>query len=128
VIGHRAVRLVALAAVGLLAATGGLTGCTDRSSPESPLRITISSAGAYTRLTLHAAPQLKFNARVAPALELADRTVVRFGAGRLSADSAYFAEPPSALVPGRHEAVHGTLRVSVCEAGAQVCRSLTVKL
>ena len=121
-------RLVALAAAGLVAASGSLAGCTDRSSPDGPLRVTTSPAGADTRLSLHAAPHLKINARVAPALELADHSVIRFGAARLSPDSAYFAEPPSALLAGRHETVHGTLRASVCDVGVQVCRSIAVKI
>ena len=121
-------RLLALAPVGLVAALGVLAGCTDQPRTDAPLRVTISPAGADTRLSLHAAPNLEINARVAPALELADHSVVRFGAARLSPDSAYFAEPPSALLAGRHETVHGTLRASVCEVGAQVCRSLTVEM
>ncbi|HKT61401.1 MAG TPA: hypothetical protein VJQ46_15205 [Gemmatimonadales bacterium] len=122
------VGLLALAAVGLAAASGSLAGCSGTSRDEAPLRVAAAPAGADTRLTLHAAPNLKINARVVPALELTDRSVVRFGAGRLTADSAYFAEPPSALLTGRHDAVHGTLRASVCEVGAQVCRSLVVEI
>jgi hypothetical protein len=121
-------RLVALAAAGLVTISGGIAGCADRSGPDALLRVTTAPAGADTRLSLHAAPHLEINARVAPALELPDHSVVRFGAARLSADSAYFAEPPSALLTGRHETVHGTVRASVCEVGARVCRSLTVQI
>jgi hypothetical protein len=120
--------LVALAVAGLVTISGGVAGCADRSGPDGLLRVTAAPAGADTRLSLHAAPHLKINARVAPALELTDHSVIRFGAARLSADSAYFAEPPSALLAGRHETVHGTVRASVCEEGARVCRSLTVKI
>lgn len=120
-------RLAALA-IGLGAATGSLATCAAPSRADAPLRVTTSSAGPDTRLTLVAAPHLKLNARVAPALELGDHAVVRFGTGRLTPDSSYFAEPPSALLPGRHPEVHGILRASVCEAGARVCRMLTVKI
>ena len=120
--------LAALTAAALLVTSGTIAGCTDSSRPDALLRVTTSPAGADTRLSLHAAPQLEINARVAPALELPNHSVVRFGAARLTADSAYFAEPPSALLAGRHETVHGTVRASVCEVGERVCRSLTLKI
>ncbi|MGN6392304.1 MAG: hypothetical protein ACTHM9_08680 [Gemmatimonadales bacterium] len=84
--------------------------------------------GADTRLTLEAAPHLKINARLAPSLELSNGTVLRFTVGRLTADSAYFAEPPSATLAGRHPAVHGTLRASVCRDDEQVCRSVSARI
>jgi hypothetical protein len=92
-----------------------------------PFRLTTSAAGADTRLTLLAAPGYKVNARLAPALELPDGTVLRFDAAR-TADSAYFAEPAHALLAGRHAQVHGTLRASVCRQDELVCRSLTLEL
>jgi hypothetical protein len=95
--------------------------------PAAPFRVTASAAGADTRLTLHAAPGYKVNARLAPALELPDGTVLRFDATR-TADSSYFAEPAHALLPGRHAQVHGTLRASVCRLDELVCRSLTLRL
>ena len=121
-------RLLALAATGLVAVSGSLAGCAPRPRGESPLRVTTSPAGPDTRLTLYAASHLEINARVAPALELRNHTVIRFRSDRLTADSAYFAGPPSALLVGRHDEVHGTLRASVCEVGARVCRSLVVEI
>ena len=70
-------RLVALAAAGLVTISGGIAGCADRSGPDALLRVTTAPAGADTRLSLHAAPHLKINARVAPALELTDHSVIR---------------------------------------------------
>jgi hypothetical protein len=84
--------------------------------------------GPDTRVTLHAGPHLKLNARLAPALETTGGRVLRFTGGRLTPDSAYFAEPPSALLPGRHDDVHGTLHVSMCQDDQLVCRSVTVEL
>jgi hypothetical protein len=95
--------------------------------PAAAFRVTTAAAGADTRLTLHAAPDYKVNARLAPALELPDGTVLRFDAAR-TADSAYFAEPAQALLAGRHARVHGTLRASVCRQDELVCRSLTLEL
>jgi hypothetical protein len=95
--------------------------------PPAPFRVTTTAAGADTRLTLLAAPGYKVNARLAPALELPDGTVLRFDAVRTS-DSSYFAVPARALLAGRHAQVHGTLRASVCRQDELVCRSLTLEL
>ena len=101
--------------------------CTPGTS-RGPFHLIAAAAGRDTRVTLVAEPGLKLNARIAPALELPDGSILRFGAARLTADSAYFAEPPSAVLAGRHERVHGTLRASVCREDEQVCRSLRVEL
>jgi hypothetical protein len=85
-------------------------------------------AGPNTRVTLHAAPHLKINAHLVPALELGDGTVLRFHTGLRTTDSAYYAEPPSAVLPGRHTRVHGTLRASVCRDDEQVCRAVKVEI
>ena len=94
----------------------------------APLRLTTAAVGPDTRVTLVPEAGLKVNARVAPALELPDGRILRFGDARLTADSAYFAEPASARLPGRHARVRGTLRASVCRADEQVCRILTIEL
>ena len=106
-------------ALAMLACGGG--------QPAAPFRVTTTAAGADTRLTLIAGPEYQVNARLAPALELADGTVLRFDAPR-TADSAYFAAPAHALLPGRHAQVHGTLRASVCREDELVCRSLILEL
>lgn len=105
-----------------------LAACSARPAAEPPLRLVASPLGPDTRLTLHAEPHLKINARVPPALELAGGGVLRFRARRLTADSAYYAEAPSATLPGRHTGVHGTLRASVCRDDEQICRSLSIEL
>lgn len=105
-----------------------IAACTGRPAESGPLSLTTTPAGPNTRVTLVAEPNVKVNARLAPALELADGTVLRFDAGRLTADSAYFAEPATALLPGRRAAVHGTLRASVCRDDERVCRTVTLEL
>lgn len=72
-------------------------------------------------LRLVAAPGVRINARLKPALELDDGTVVRFDSPHVTADTAYFTAAPTATwsAGGRRR---GTLRLSVCESGAKVCR------
>ncbi len=105
-----------------------LAACSPAPRIPDPLRLETAPAGADTRLILVAAPGIKLNARLKPALELADGSVLRFDSSRLTPDSAYFAEPPSALLPGRHTRVGGVLRASVCDADELVCRSITLEL
>jgi hypothetical protein len=119
--------VAALWAAGLIVAAAGV-GCGRTSDVPAPLHVTLAADGRDTRVTLYAASHLKINARLAPALETSGGTVLRFAGDHLTPDSAYFAEPPSAVLPGHHDQVHGTLRASVCEEGEQVCRSVTLAL
>jgi hypothetical protein len=112
---------VALLACALAAACG-------RPAEPAALRLATSPAGKDTRLTLVARAGLKINARLPPALELADGTVLRFEGAERTADSAYFTAPPTARLAGHHARVHGTLRASVCGVDQQVCRSITLSL
>jgi hypothetical protein len=111
-----------------LVALGLATACSRPPAESGPLQVTTAASGPDTRLTLHAAPHLKINARLVPALELRDGTVLRFRIGLRTADSAYYAEPPSTVLPGRHPRVHGTLRASVCRDDEQVCRAVRVEI
>src|SRR5688572_22613929 len=56
----------------------------DRAVP--PLQVRHSVEGDGTRLALVAAPGIRINARLQPALELADGTILRFHSPRLTAD------------------------------------------
>jgi len=102
--------------------------CAGTPDMEPPVRLETAPAGEHTLVTLVPAAHIKLNARLKPALELADGSVLRFDSARLTADSAYFAEPPVAVLPGRHGRVRGTLRASVCENDAPVCRALVLEL
>ena len=75
-------------------------------------------------LRLVAAPGVQINARLKPALELDDGTVLRFDSPRVTPDSAYFAAAPTAAPP--EGARRGTLRVSICPSGEGICRSLEI--
>src|SRR5437016_12195800 len=63
-------------------------------------------------LRLVAAPGVRINARLKPALELDGGTVLRFDSPHLTPDSAYFAAAPTAAPPGG--ARRGTPRASIC--------------
>lgn len=102
--------------------------CAPAPVSNGPFRLETAPSGADTRLTLIPASYIKLNARVKPALELADGSVLRFDSPELTADSSYFSAPPTVLLPGRHERVRGTIRASVCENDAPVCRSLVLEL
>jgi len=72
-------------------------------------------------LRLVAAPGVRINARLKPALELDDGSVLRFDSPRVTPDSAYFAAAPTVAAPPSGSR-HGTLRLSVCPAGDRLCR------
>jgi len=118
----RSIRRGALALLALVA------GCERVPVDDAPLNITVAAEGPGTRLALHPAPHVKINARLVPALESSDGAVLRFTSGRMTADSAYFAEPPSVLVAGHRAEVHGTLRASLCRDDERVCRQVTIPI
>jgi hypothetical protein len=64
---------------------------------------------------------LRINARVPPAIELAAGGVLRLVRGRVSMDSSYFVEPPWEVRPPGVP-IRGTLRVSFCRPDEAVCR------
>lgn len=112
----------------LLTVLGLLLACGRSPGGPPPLGLETSRSERDTRLTLVARAGLKISARLAPALELTDGTLLRFSSPALTPDSAYFAEPPTAILGGPPRQVHGKLRASVCDAGASVCRSVVVDL
>ena len=94
--------------------------------PTVPVRLEAERVTGVTRFTLVGVPGARINARLKPALELEDGTVLRFDSPHLTPDSAYFADAPTveALVgEGSHR---GTVRASVCPAGEKICRSFVV--
>ena len=101
-------------------------------APEAarPLALRTVPAGDSLHLVLEAAPGWKINARVKPVLESADGSLLRFDAPGVTPDSAYFAEPPVAVVAARsgRRPIRGTLRASVCAAGEAVCRVVRLEV
>ena len=102
-------------------------GC-GAAGPSAPIRVERESSAGATTLLLVAAPGVRINARVKPALELPDGTVLRFDSAHLTADSAYFTRPPTAVLSGSERSVTGTLRASVCSEHELVCRTVTLEL
>lgn len=83
------------------------------------------SRGREAILTVVPADDLRINARVPPAIELASGSIVRLARGRIAVDSSYFLEPPWEVRPPGVP-IRGTLRVSVCRRDEAVCRSVTL--
>ena len=106
-------RLLHLLGVMLFAA-----GCISR---PDPLELRVVAGATATRLWLVPAPDWRISALLPPAFEPIDGPPIRFGAARLTPDSAYFAQPPAAVLPGVG-GLRGTLRASICAVGEQVCR------
>ena len=92
------------------------------------LRVRSASEGDGLRLTLQAASGTLINARLKPALEMQDGTVLRFDSPYLTADSSYFAAPPEALLARARAPLHGRLRASVCARDEQICRVVTLRI
>ena len=103
-------------------------GCGPSPDRQAPLRVQREWSGETTTLVLVAAPGIRINARVKPALELPDGVVLRFDSPHLTADSAYFARPPTTTLSGSGRRVAGTLRASVCSEHELVCRAVTLEL
>jgi hypothetical protein len=114
----------------LAALTAALVGGGCRSSAGSAplLRVASERSAGITTLSLVAAPGIRINARVKPALELPDGTVLRFDSPYQSRDSTFFTRPPTLSLPGGQRRAEGTLRASVCEADELVCRSVVLRL
>ena len=103
-------------------------GCRPGAAPAPILRVVSEHSAEGTTLTLVAAPGVRINARVKPALELPDGTVLRFDSPHQTPDSSYFTRPPTVSLPGKPGRAEGILRASVCEADELVCRSVVLQL
>lgn len=95
-----------------------LAGCVGT---PAPVELRVERTATAIRLRLHPAPGWRINALLPPAFEPVGASPIRFTGPRLTADSAYYAEPPVAILPGDGPP-RGTLRASICAAGEQVCR------
>lgn len=119
-----------LTRVSLVIALTGSAACAGReAAPAEPL---VHLAGAPSvegyRLTLIPAPGARINARLHPVLELEGGGRLQFDQSSLTADSAYFAAPPAAILTSGWQHLKGTLRVGVCPAGENLCRALVIPI
>ena len=94
------------------------------SGPGPTVRLEAGWLTGETILAAVPAHDLRINARVPPAIELATGGVIRLTRGPVSADSSYFLEPPWEVRPAGVP-IRGTLRVSFCQADERVCWSVT---
>lgn len=93
------------------------------------LRVEANRSGSGYHLVLLAEPGDRINARLKPALELANGTILRFDSASITADSGYFSAPPTAEI-GATEAteLHGVLRAGICPAGLEVCEPIKLDI
>ena len=118
-------RALLLSGLALLPACAG-----ERPAPAAiapALRVERHPVPGGTRLLLISRPGTRINAGTQPALELLDGTVVHFDTSAVTPDSLYYAAPPAALLDAGAEP-RGTLRASVCDEGALVCRKVQVEI
>ncbi len=94
--------------------------------PPPPLMLETTSVDGRTQLKLVAAPGVRINARLTPALELADGRVIRFESPSLSPDSSYFETPPTAELSDLAVDIRGTLRASICDEAADFCQTVEI--
>jgi hypothetical protein len=104
-----------------LASLIAIAGCGYSPGP-TPVHLQAGSRGGEAILAVVPAEDLRINARVPPAIELAAGRIVRLARGRVSKDSSYFLEPPWEVRPPGIP-VRGVLRVSFCQADKTVCRT-----
>jgi hypothetical protein len=109
-------------------APGGATAGAGGPAVAPALSIEREPVPGGTRLLLIARPGTRLNAATRPVLELANGTVVHFDTSAVTADSLYYSAPPAALLPGEDAEPRGTLRASVCDEGALVCRRVQVEI
>ena len=97
------------------------------------LTVTREPRGDVVLLRLLPARGARINARLKPALERPDGTILRFDSPLITPDSSYFTAPPELLVKetgdGRRETgpASGVVRASVCPQGEDVCRIVEVR-
>ncbi len=104
------------------------SGCRQGTESAPVLQVVSEHSAGTTTLTLVAAPGIRINARVKPALELPDGTVLRFDSPDQTPDSSYFTRPPTTSLPGERRRAEGILRASVCQTDELVCRSVVLRL
>lgn len=92
----------------------------------APFRLEAERGSPVSRFRLIAAPGARLNARLKPALELENGTILRFDSPHVTPDTAYFLDAPTIGAPIGADAHHGIVRASVCPAGGKICRSFSL--
>ena len=112
----------------LLVWTVAVAGCSAPRDESRPVTVAVVTTPSGFGFQLNASSGVKINARLKPTLELAGGGIIAFHASRLTADSAYFVDPPRADLHGTPRRVAGTLRVSVCHAAASICQTVVIPI
>ena len=105
-----------------------LLSCSPPPPAGRPLWLAREPAPGGARLLLLTEPGARISAEYTPTLTLEDGIVVRFDTTALSADSAYFAAPPSATLARPPAQAHGLLKASVCHQNEAVCRLVKLEV
>jgi hypothetical protein len=95
---------------------------------ESPISVETTPLPDGTRLTIVPRDGYRISARAAPALELADGSIMLFDAPGRTALAAYFDSLPRLETSRPHDDLHGTVRASVCETTNDYCRVVEVEM
>lgn len=108
----------------LLAALAVLLAACRSGQPDAGAELSLEAAAVAggTRLLLIAPAGARISAGVTPTFELRDGRRIRFDTTAVTADSLYYTAPPAALVDLPPAALHGILRASICDSGANFCR------
>ena len=108
----------------LLAALAVLLAACRSGQPDAGPELSLETAAVAggTRLLLIAPAGARISAGVTPTFELRDGRRIRFDTTAVTADSLYYTAPPAALVDLPPAALHGILRASICDSGANFCR------
>lgn len=108
-----------------------LSGCAMDDRPRVAasefVSVAVSGHGEHRIAHLDAMRGVRINARLRPALEFRDGTVLTFTGEESISDSGYFAGRPRAAL-GATRAQTATLRASVCPADQKVCLSVATQV
>ena len=97
------------------------------SSPPPMISVEVHNTATGHHLTLVPAQGARINAKVRPAFERADGSVLYFDALGTTPDSTYYTAEPF-LDLSDPETPRGLVRVGVCPAGERVCRVVVLRL
>lgn len=116
-------RLCAALACGIALVSGCGTQGRRHGAPSQFVSLAVSGHAGQRIAHLNAAPGVRINARLRPALEFRDGTVITFQGEESATDRGYFDGSPRAAI-GTTRALTATLRASVCPAAQRVCLSV----
>ena len=108
----------------------GLSACGQRAAVQERGEVRVGVVRVGDRIIVRAIPVfgIRINALLPPQLEFPSGRAERLGSPSVTADSSYFLAPPEVALPRDTPLAGALLRVSICDSGATVCRTITVPL